>query len=256
MSGSKALAGEHLMGGNHLLPTEEMQRFFARDDMLPHVTPAAVSEALKVSGLPLQPRYSMDWLATAVRRALAITIRHVSERPDRQSNRETKRELENLANRAGKLWLAIQGRSDAADSATWLHSFKIWNGEGGEEVVSGIVMGTPADSRRFHLALAELDWLSSFLRDAAKSLEKQKPRWPEAETRQIRIERAEYLAPIFKTAFGVNELIRFRDFYQAMVTLAFNEDDIPDLEALITEARRRHSQTPAAFAEGVIPTPY
>jgi len=233
-----------------------MERFFARDDMLQHVTPEAVSEALTLSGLPLQPRYSIDWLATAVRRALAITIRHVSERPERQSNRETKRELEKLATRAGKLWLAIQERSDAADSAIWLHSFKLWSGEDGTDVGGGIVMGTPSDAKRFELALAELDWLSSFLRDSAKSAEVQQPRWREAETREARIERAEYLAPIFKTAYGFNELIRFKDFYQAMVTLAFDEGDIPDLEAVISEARRRHSQTPATFADGVIPTPY
>ncbi|MFP5328724.1 MAG: hypothetical protein ACLGHC_01105 [Alphaproteobacteria bacterium] len=255
MSGGRAI-GEECMGGNHLLPADEMERFFARDDMLPHVTANAVADALKVSGLPLQPRCSLDWLATAVRRALAITILHVTERPERPSNRETKRELEKLATRAGKLWLAVQQRSDAADSAIWLHSFKLWNGEGGTDVGDGIVIGTPADSKRFHLALAELDWLSSFLRDAAQSAGAQQPRWREAETRQIRIERAEYLAPIYKTAFGLDELIRFKDFYQAMVTLAFDEGDIPDLEAVISEARRRHSQTPATFADGVIPDPY
>lgn len=255
MNGGRAI-GEECMGGNHLNPPDEMERFFARDDWLPHVTAEAVADALKVSGLPLQPCYSLDWLATAVRRALAITIRHVTERPERQSNRETKRELERLATRAGKLWLAVQERSAAADSAIWLHSFNLWNGEGGTDVGDGIVMGTPSDAKRFELALAELDWLSSFLREAARGVAKQKPRWPEGETRQIRIERAEYLAPIFKTAYGINELIRFKDFYQAMVTLAFDEGDIPDLESVITEARRRHSQSPAIFADGVIPDPY
>lgn len=255
MSGGRAI-GQECMGGNHVNPPDEMERFSARDSMLPDVTPEAVADALKISGLPLQPHYSLDWLATAVRRALAITIRHISERPERQSNRETKRELEKLAVRAGKLWLAIQERSDAADSAVWLHSFKVWNGEGGAEVANGIIMGTPADSKRFHLALAELDWLSSFLRDAAKSAGVQQPRWREAETRETHIERAEYLAPIYKTAFGLDELIRFKDFYQAMVSLAFDEGDIPDLEAVIGEARRRHSQVPATFAEGVIPDPY
>jgi hypothetical protein len=62
--------------------------------------------------------------------------------------------------------------------------------------------------------------------------------------------------PVFELAFGVNQLARFGDFYQRMASLAFNEGDIPDFEALIGEARRRHSQSPVIFADGIIPTPY
>jgi hypothetical protein len=226
----------------------EMDRFFHRDQMLPKVTAEAVADALH--GFPLQCRYSMDWLATAVRRALAITIRAAGDRPDRQSNRKTKKELETLASRAAKAWLSIQERSYSADSALFDFAFRNWHGEG------ALSDDDQSDWASLTAALAHLDWLSLFLRDASKAIEKQKPRWPEAEARQIRIERAEYLAPIYKTAFGLDELIRFADFYQLMVALAFDEGDIPDLEALMSEARRRHSQTPATFVEGVIPDPY
>lgn len=231
----------------------EMDRFFARDHMLPHVTAEAISEALQ--GFQSQCSFSMDWLATAVRRALAITIRHVSDGPERQSNRKTKADLKKLASRAGKLWLAIQQRSDATDSAAWDFAWRHSSLEG-ETTIDGMTIGSPSDYRRFSEALQQLDWLSSYLGDAAASIKTQAPRWPEAEARQIRIERAEYLAPIYKTAFGLAELTGFGDFYQRMVALAFSEGDIPDFEALISEARRRHSTTPATFAEGVIPNPY
>jgi hypothetical protein len=197
----------------------------------------------------------MDWLATAVRRALAITIRAAGDRPDRQSNRKTKKELETLASRAAKAWLSIQERSHSADSAAWDFA---WHNSPleGETTIDGLTIGEPSAYCRFLEALTHVDWLSTFLRDAADSIDKQAPRWTEAEWRQIRIERAQYLAPIYKTAFGLDELIRFVDFYQRMVALAFDEGDIRDLEALISEARRRHSETPATFAEGVIPDPY
>jgi hypothetical protein len=232
----------------------ELERFVYRDDMLPKVTAEAVADAL--DGFPLQCRCSMDWLATAVRRALAITIRAAGDRPDRQSNRKTKKELETLASRAAKAWLSIQERSAWADSAAWDFAWRNSPLEG-ETTIDGLTIGEPSAYRRFSEALTHLDWLSSFLRDTAKAIEKQAPRWPEAEARQIRIERAEYLAPIYKTAFGLDELIRFGDFYQRMVALAFDEGDIPDLEALMSEARRRHSETPAAFGPGAgIPEPY
>ena len=120
----------------------------------------------------------------------------------------------------------------------------------------GTDIGNPADYGRFHAALTELDWLSQFFRNAAKGIGMQAPRWREAATRQIRIERAQYLAPIFQMTFGMSELTGFGDFYQRMVSLAFEEGDIPDFEALISEARRRHSQEAVTFAEGVIPAPY
>lgn len=232
----------------------ELERFLHRDCMLPNMTAEAVADAL--DGFPLQCRYSMDWLATAARRALAISIRAAGDRPERQSNSDTKAELEKLAARAGKAWLAIQERSEAADGAAWDYAWRHSPLEG-KTTIDGMTIGQPSDYRRFSEALAHLDWLSSFLRDAANSMDLQAPRWREAEAREIRIERAQHLAPIYKAAFGLDELIRFTDFYQRMVALAFDEGDIPDLEALISEARRRHSQTPVTFGEGTgIPDPY
>lgn len=231
----------------------ELDRFLYRDGMLPNMTAEAVAAAL--DGFPLQSRYSMGWLAKAARRALAITIRAAGDRPGRQSNSDTKAELKKLSALAGKAWLAIQERSQAADGAAWDYAWRHSPLEG-ETTIDDMTIGKPSDYRRFSEALAHLDWLSSFLRGAATSVDLQAPRWREAEAREIRIERAQYLAPIYKTAFGLDELIRFTDFYQRMVALAFDEGDIPDLEALIAEARRRHSQSPATFAEGVIPDPY
>lgn len=231
----------------------EMDRFLHRDHMLPNVTAEAITDALQ--GFPLQCRHSMDWLATAVRRALASTIRAAGDRPERQSNSDTKAELKTLASRTAKAWLAVQQRSDSADGAAWDFAWRHSPLEG-ETTIDGMTIGQPSAYQRFSEALAQLNWLSTFLRDAAKSMDSQSPRWRQAERREIHIERAEYLAPIYKLAFGLDELIRFTDFYQRMVALAFDEGDISDLEALISEAKRRHSQAPASFAEGLIPEPY
>jgi hypothetical protein len=147
-----------------------LESFFARDDLLPLVTAETVSDELR--GFPLQCRYSMDWLAIAVRRSLAATIPNASDAPERQSNRDTKIELQQLAARAGKAWLAIQRRSGAADSTAWDYAWHNSPLEGeGTDIGDGIVIGNPTAYGRFHAALAELDWLSQFLGSAAKASE-------------------------------------------------------------------------------------
>lgn len=244
-----------MTGGESASLRDDMERFFARDHYLPHVTPEAVAEAL--NGFEVPCRYSMEWLAVAVRRALACTMRNIEDMPGRQSNADTRKELERLGKRAGKLWLAMfEGMSQPARDAVFDYAFRQWEGEGGTDIGDGLVIGEPALHRDFTVAVRSLDWLSGFLQLAAKDIESQPPRWTEAEWREIRIERAQYLAPVFQTATGVNGLTGLGDFYQRMVWLAFDEGDIPDFEALIGEARRRHVQAPCSFTPGVIPTPY
>lgn len=226
------------------------------DFALPHITPATLTEALEGFAPSRCHGKDSDWLAVAVRRSLGMTLKHISDRPERQSNADTRKELQRLSLRVGKVWAALfAGRSSEAEDAIWRYSLRHWDGEGGEDIGNGLVMGDPTELRRFQTALAELSWLSGFLKDVAREIPSQPPRWTQAEWREIRIERGQYLAPIYEAAFKPNRLtaVTFGDFYQRMVSLAFEEGDIPDFEALIAEIRQRHFAAPVVFGEGVIP---
>jgi hypothetical protein len=243
----------------------EFAAFIGRDHMLPAVTADAVACALAGFAVPLTPGRDMDWLAMAVRRSLAISVPNIGDGPERTSNADIRGELERLAALAGSTWLELFQCHDAADSRLWDHSWHHWDGEGGKDMGDGIVMGEPSDYRRFKAAVAELDWLAGFLRRAATATEVPRKQWKNPERKALRIQRGQYLAPVFEAAFGQpvsannwpsgNERkpTAFMDFYKRMIALAFGEHATPNLSGVLKAACRLHRQHPAEFAEGIIP---
>lgn len=232
---------------------DELNSFVYRDHMLPMVTTQAVAAALEGFNVNRINNRSADWLAMAVRRALAATLRNISEMPHRAENTIVRKELKDLARRSKATWLALWTRSPDADTRIWDYALRSWDYEDAINFGEGIAVGDPTDHRRFNAILEELDWLGTFLDKTADETQVQPPRWREREWRELRIERAQYLFPIFETTFAPAQLNTFTDFYQRMVWLAFAEDDIPDLEALISEMKRRHDQAPVVFNSDFIP---
>ncbi|SMQ68892.1 hypothetical protein SAMN06297468_1164 [Altererythrobacter xiamenensis] len=236
----------------------EFNAFVYRDAYLPHVTAESTKEALGHFLLRLKGDRDWEWLAMAVRRSLAMTMRNVSDGPERQSNADTRKEIQALAKRTGKLWAALfEGRSAEAEDAVWAYSWWHWDGKGGEEIAPHLASGTPDGWNRFNEAVSQLDWLSGYLHQVARNIPSQAPKWTKAEWREIRIQRGQCLAPVYLAAFGANELAHkaFGDFYQRMIALAFprEPDDLPDFEAVITEVRQRHLATPVQFTAEHIP---
>lgn len=244
---------------------EEFAAFIGRDDWLKQVSDEAVSNALNGFPLTLSEGRDMAWLAMAVRRALAISMRHPEDSPERTSNANIRAELERLAAVAGSTWLELFQCDHAADQRLWDHAWHHWDGEGGTDVGNGMVMGEPSDYLRFKAVIAELDWLASFMRDAAKATPSQRGPWRQSEEKRLRVERGQYLAPIFEAAFDQQVSANnwpsgthrgpsaFMDFYQRMVALAFNEQATPDISGVLKAACHLHRQHPAQFAEGIIP---
>jgi hypothetical protein len=226
------------------------------DARLPRITPDALRDALSGFPLELAGDREMQWLATGVRRSLAMSIRHVSEGPGRQSNADTRKELQQLSLRTGKLWAAIfDGLSEEADEAIWRYVLRKGDGAGWIEAGDGgdgLIWTAPLHGD-YKEAVACLNWLSGFLQSVARDIPSQSPRWTQAEWRELRIRRGQWLAPIFEAAYGGGTATAFGDFYQRAVTLAFNEGDIPDFEAIISEVRKRHSVSPARFDPAYIP---
>lgn len=238
---------------------------FGIDNLLPSVTAANAANALTGFPLDFEPGKDMNWLAMAVRRSLATAERGIEQGPQRTSNRNIRDELERLAALTDATWLELFQCHGAADSRLFDHAFRTWDGEGGADVGDGTVIGEPFDYRRYKAAVAELDWLSSFIRGAALATEVPRKQWKNPEQKALRIERGQYLAPVFEAAFGQRvsannwpsgtepNLTAFMDFYQRMVALAFMEQATPNISGVLKAACRLHRQQPVQFAKGIIP---
>jgi hypothetical protein len=207
----------------------------------------------------------MEWLAMAIRRSLPLAMKNTSEGPERQSNADTRMELERLGKRVGKVWAALfDGLSSEANDVIWDYAVRHSDGPRWEAMGDGgpgFVMGQPPLHSDYTAAMARLDWLSGFLQRVAREIPSQRPRWTQAEWREIRIKRGQLLATIYESAFGRESVVAvwpeglgyWPDFYQRAVALACAETDTPDLEGVLNEARRRHKATPVIFSPDYIP---
>lgn len=225
----------------------------ALDLMLTAVTPEALAVALEGFATPLSPDRDMDWLALAVRRSLAISMPNISDGPERTSNAAIQAELERLAALAGATWLELFQCDDAADSRLWEYAWHLCDRES-------------RDYHRFQAAVAELDWLAGFMRQAAKATTSQRGPWRQSERKRLRVERGQHLAPIFEAAFGKTVSANnypndarhtaptpFMDFYSRMVTLAFGPGETSNLAEVVKAACQLHRQHPAKFPKEIIP---
>lgn len=244
----------------------EFAAFIGRAYMLPAVTPEAVASALAGFELPLSPDRDMEWLAMAVGRSLGISLPNISDGPERTSNTDISGELKRLAALAGSTWQKLFQRSNAADARLWDHAWHTWDGEDGDEISDDVIIGNPSEYRRFKSAIAELDWLASFLREAVNTAEKQQGPWRQSVAKRLRVQRGQYLAPIYEAAFGqpvsannfptdtrIKAQTPFMDFYSRMVTLAFGARETVNLTEVVKAACQLHRQHPAEFAPGIIP---
>lgn len=244
---------------------DEFGAFFSRDLGLVKVTPDAVAKALEGFALPLQQGRDEKWLATAVQRALGISRPARGDGPDRTSNADIRIELERLAGLASATWRELFECSEAVDYRVFTIAWRHWDGSGATDIGEGITLGEPSNYRRFKAAVAELDWLAGFLRQVAVETASKRGPWRQSEKRWMRIERGQFLAPIFEAAFGQpvsannypNDVHKaptaFMDFYQRMVTLAFGARETVNLSEVTKEACRLHRKDPVQFAAGLIP---
>jgi len=230
--------------------------FFAPSSRLHPISGEAIREAMTAFPLPMDQGRTHEWLAESVYTALSIIERPANELPTRPANVEVREEIRKMARISGKAWLALFERSDDASTQIWKY---IWRHSredvdmGGENTMFGAAV-----EARFRTALSELDWLTGLLDRVADTTVKQSPRWRESEQREMRIERAQYLFPVFEEVFGKAPLVHFTDFYQRITSLAYPEEDaermgdIPDLEAVVSEAKKRHIASPVRFFVGVM----
>ena len=230
--------------------------------VLDRISPEAVAEALE--GFALRSTQPLGLLSKAIREALRMSMmmsRDVSWRtssdfnrkgprggPDRQSNAETKKELTDLAKRASALAKKLTERSPEADQVLWLHAF--WNNPNERQ-------SQPSEHLEFLGVVAQLDWLTRYLSDAAAGIEKQPARWVDAERREQRIFHAMFLAGVFEWAYEKPATVTswredmegpWPDFFQRIMALASDDEPkTPNLENVLHEARRRQKDSGVLF---------
>ncbi|MBY9067632.1 hypothetical protein K1X12_12035 [Hyphomonas sp. WL0036] len=242
---------------------DEFASFLSGEVELPQMTEEAVSDALAGFRLELAEGRSLAWLAMATRRALSISIPNPSDSPDRMSNADIQKKLLQLANDAQSTWQKLFEIEWPVDAYLWHYA---WGDESDQYDENGMIIGNPGLIDRYNAAVNELDWVATFLRNAAKNVQKQKGAWKRSELRQLRVERGLYLATVFEAAFGDSPTANnfpsdarhkaptaFMDFYERMVTLAFGKRDMQDLSGVLKEVCRKHAAYPAQFVDGLIP---
>lgn len=244
---------------------DEIDAFFCGDDALSMITPDSLEIALSDFCLDLAPPRDWDWLASALRRALAVTVASSNAIQQQLPATDIRKELKCLAALAQATSQELQQRSGAADSRLWHFAFDRWGGEGGVDVGDGKIIGEPSEYYRFKAAVAELGWLASCIGDAAETTSIPRGPWEQAQRRRLRVERGQCLAPVFEAAFGQKPTANnwpsgtepkpsaFMDFYQRMVALAFEERATPDISGVLKYVCSLHKQHPEEPAENMSP---
>lgn len=249
-----------------LYDDKDLDRFLYRDSLLPMLTRDAVVNALDGFALPLSPTKDMDWLALALRRALALTVKALGDGPQRKSNADIRSELEQLSELTAMTWQKLFENSVASDYKLWQVAWRHQSEESQTDLSDVLLMGEPNDYRRFKHAVTELDWLSRFLRMAALQTESQHGPWRQSEEKHLRVQRGQVLAPIFEAAFcqrvSANNYrndarhkapTAFMDFYSRIVSLTFGTKETTNLAEVVKTACNLHRKQPVEFAEGMIP---
>jgi hypothetical protein len=253
------------MGAMSLADDDEFAAFISNESALLHMTKESIEEALEGFPLVLAGWRDMAWLCMATRRALAISLPNYKESPDRTSNADIVGELNRLAEVSQSTWRELSERDRSVDDRLWEHAWHRWAKDQASNTEEDLLVSRPPDFVRFNAAIAELEWLSSFLRFAASETKVPRGPWKSALERRIRVSRARYLAPIFEAAFGSRVSANnfpsdarhrkptpFMDFYQRMVCLALSEEATPDLSGVIKEACGLHKKYPVRYPRGVI----
>jgi len=250
---------------------EELAAFIGRDDWLPMITDSAVSKVASGLNLKLSPGKNWKWVAMIIRRALAMTIPHPNEGPNRPTNAEVRDEILRRARLIQKSWKDLvsyesnNGLDDNVDSLIFAYSAHHWT----DEKAFAIESGTPPLFSRYRRALAEMDWLGGYLERISKSVKRQSGPWKQSKERSLRLERAELLAEIFHSAFGTRPTANnwapgggdarhvnptpFMSFYQAIVSIAFNEHSTPNLSEILKIACYRHREKRPELNERIFP---
>lgn len=212
----------------------------------------------------LEPCKSLEWICLATRVAVHFATHSLENIKAKKSNSELKAEFEQLSNRIAKLHNELFNKDLGIHDSVWEYG---WFGRDEPNMMGEpdrFANYEPPVLRRMNEAITELDWLSNFMRDVAGYLGNnvQQPRWRDAEIRAVRIKLALFLTEVFETGFGKPATLNkwddgtpdlafgiWSEFYVLVHNVSFRKSRVPDLEGVLSEARKKYLASPVIFLE-------
>lgn len=216
-----------------------IERLLLSEPVAARVTGGLMEEMLEGFGLP--QRKDCDWFAEQIRPLVWVVAR--KQLP--KGNAAKRDEAVALAQRLRELWadLRIFAREAHYDEIELIRELER-NPEGFHE--KQLISAYYNDER--------LVWRAKFLELLASRLDEQKqaPKWRAKAKRHLRVGIALQLMPIFEEGFGRKATLdkwpsttgdkslgHWADFYQRFMAATLGEKATPDLEGVLTEARRQ-----------------
>lgn len=206
--------------------------------------------------LAIAPGRDAEWLALAVRRALAVSaIGEIQAVREQRSNAEIRDNLKSLADQTMKLYHALW--SLPPDDAGAVDDILL-----ADVLVGGESGASPFNRDREGL----LGLYRTLMRASGAAAEnKQGPGWRSAVERHQRVQMGRHLAPVFEAAFKSKPTASdhehgpvlgpsgFVAFYKLVTQLVGTPNRNNDLIKVVKEAVNRHRRDPVRYEVGVIP---
>lgn len=218
-----------------------------------------VEAMTRLSGsLGIVPVKPIDWMVAACRGALFVAmcverapVGHVVVRNDLQA----------LSRDAWALWQRLFACPSHVTDALFEQS---WRGMTAQDAAMIGDFGTPPLFVRYYDAVQDIQWLATFLQDAAARFdaERQPPNWRRALDFDRRLQMAICLLPVFEAGFGRRATVNlapkkpgsaaWANFYVGVTGIA-GVRSADNLRKVLLEAKRRHRENRVFFADGVMP---
>lgn len=224
----------------------DWREWIARAPSLAKITPDALSEALEGFRLGI-PAPGLPWLARAIQGALVLSVPVLKEVESPVTGECCVVTVPNKT-AARKIYRGISAKADAFLVELYKNS--------------DLLTLRLFDDQAFSSLVGEVERAKEVFSTASEESERLPPRWRDARKRADRVERATLLSPVFELAYGREPTVNtfpgsdggpWPDFYQRIASLAFDDDNIADRDAVLKEARKADLLFRVTFADGQLP---
>lgn len=217
---------------------------YSGDHIYAHLTTELLSDSLHDFRLQLIEGVTIDWVASSVRRVLAMISPSPPGMPKKLlSNTEKRKKLRGFSARLQ----AVRDEFETLEHDVLGTLNLVMNGESKDH---------------FDLGLNYLDWMKDTVELCASHIIRDSTKWRSGAKRMLRVRQAWYLSPVYARAFGreptysdyanSKDLGPWPEFFQRVIVAA-ERDKVKGLREVVKEARTKHMKTPFEFPDSFIP---
>lgn len=220
-----------------------IQQMILSEPAAARITPELMADVLK--GCDLRPLRGAEWFADTIRPIIYIAARQRLPK----GNAEIRDDLLSFASRLRDLFMdSMAVRRDAGDECLAF----------AQELESRRGEFWPKHALAAFYNPESLVWLAKFYEHVAERYhaQRQPPKWRAKARRDARVSLAMQLTAVFEEGFGRRATLNkwpsgsqfssfgaWADFYQRVMGEALGERATPDLEGVLTEARKRLTES-------------